>query len=64
MGIIYKTAEQIQLVRESSRLVSKTLGLMGEMIRPGITPLSLNDAADTYIRDNGGLPGFLDGYHS
>jgi len=29
------------------------------MVTPGVTPLQLNDKADEFIRDHGGVPGFL-----
>lgn len=32
---------------------------MAEYVEPGITPLKLNDLADEFIRDNGGVPAFL-----
>jgi methionyl aminopeptidase len=57
--IHYKTREEIELMRQSAQLVSKTLGLMAEHIRPGITPLELDALAEEFIRDNGGKPGFL-----
>ncbi len=57
--IIYKSPEEIELMRESAQLVSKTLGLMGELIEPGITPLDLDKKADEFIRDHGAVPGFL-----
>jgi len=57
--IVYKTSEQIEIMRNSAQLVSKTLGLMAEMVTPGVTPLQLNDKADEFIRDHGGVPGFL-----
>ncbi|MEM6643248.1 MAG: type I methionyl aminopeptidase [Bacteroidota bacterium] len=57
--IYYKTEEEIEIMRESALLVSKTLGLMGELIEPGVTPLDLNDAADQFIRDHDATPGFL-----
>ena len=44
---------------ESAQIVSKTLGLMGELIEPGITPIDLDKRADEFIRDHGGIPGFL-----
>jgi methionyl aminopeptidase len=47
------------LMRESAQIVSKTLGLMAEEIRPGITPLQLDKIAETFIRDQGAIPGFL-----
>ena len=39
-------------------MVSKTLAEIAAVIRPGITTLSLDILAETYIRDNGGLPAF------
>lgn len=57
--IHYKSPEEIELMRVSAQIVSKTLGLMAEKIEPGITPLQLNDWADEFIRDHGAVPGFL-----
>lgn len=57
--ILHKSAEEIEIIRESALLVSRTLGLMGETIEPGITPLQLNDLADEFIRDHDAVPGFL-----
>lgn len=54
-----KNKEEIALIKESAQLVSKTLGLMAEMVEPGITPLALDRKAEEYIRDHGGVPGFL-----
>jgi len=60
--INYKSIEQIELIRESSLLVSKTLGEIAKVIRPGIKTIELNKLAETFIRDNGGIPAFLN-YH-
>lgn len=57
--INYKSVEEIELIRESSLLVSKTLGEIAKIIRPGIKTIELNKLAETYIRDNGGVPAFL-----
>lgn len=62
-GEIYlKTAEEIELMRESALLVSKTLGLIATEINIGVTPLYLDKIAEEFIRDNGGIPGFLGQY--
>ena len=53
-----KTDEEIGLLRESNMLVSKTLAEIASLIKPGITTLYLDKIAETYIRDNGGIPGF------
>lgn len=57
--IIYKTREEIEIMRESALLVSKTLGLMAQHIEPGVTTLQLDKLAEEFIRDHGGVPGFL-----
>jgi methionyl aminopeptidase len=57
--IIPKTAEEIELMRESALLVSKTLGEIAKVIQPGINTLQLDKLAEEFIRDNGGVPGFL-----
>ncbi|MFT6866234.1 MAG: methionyl aminopeptidase [Cyclobacteriaceae bacterium] len=57
--IHYKSREEIELMRESAQIVSKTLGLMAEEIKPGITPLQLDRIAEEFIRDQGAVPGFL-----
>src|ERR1700753_343609 len=57
--IHYKSVEEIELIRESSLLVSKTLGEIAKVIRPGIKTIELNKLAETFIRDNGGVPAFL-----
>ena len=57
--IQYKSREEIELIRTSALLVSKTLGLMASLIKPGVVPLDLDKIAEEFIRDNGGTPGFL-----
>jgi methionyl aminopeptidase len=57
--IHYKSVEEIELIRESSLLVSKTLGEIAKVIAPGVKTIDLNKLAETYIRDNGGVPAFL-----
>jgi methionyl aminopeptidase len=54
-----RTAEEIELLRESNLLVSKTLGELSRVIRPGITTNQLDAIAEEYIRDNDAEPGFL-----
>jgi methionyl aminopeptidase len=57
--IHYKSVEEIELIRESSLLVSKTLGEIAKVIAPGVKTIELNKLAETFIRDNGGVPAFL-----
>ena len=57
-----KTAEEIALMRESARIVSKTLGMLASELKPGVTGLYLDGLAETFIRDHGASPGFLGMY--
>jgi methionyl aminopeptidase len=59
MAIILKTIDEIELMRKSALLVSKTLGILAKEIKPGVTTLYLDKLAEEYIRDNNGIPGFL-----
>ena len=58
-GIVLKSLEEIELIRESALIVSKTLGVLASEIKPGITTLELDRIAETHIRDLGAEPGFL-----
>lgn len=57
--IIVKTKEEIELMRESALVVSKTLGMIAKEIKPGVTTLQLDKMAEELIRDQGAIPGFL-----
>ncbi len=57
--IIVKTKEEIELMRESALIVSKTLGELAKAIKPGITTLELDKIAEACVRDHGAIPGFL-----
>jgi methionyl aminopeptidase len=54
----YKSAEEIELIRESSLLVSKTLAEVAKHIKPGVTSLELDAIAEQFIRDHGATPAF------
>ncbi len=56
--IVYKTIEEIELIRESSLLVAKTHAELARIIRPGISGIMLDQLAETFIRDHGGIPAF------
>ncbi len=57
--IVVKTKEEIELMRESALIVSKTLGELAKAIKPGVTTLQLDKIAEEFIRDHGAVPGFL-----
>ncbi len=50
--------EEIELIRESSLLVGKTLAVVGQMIAPGIKTSELDKKAEEFIRDNNAVPAF------
>jgi methionyl aminopeptidase len=60
--IIAKTREEIELIRESALIVSKTLGMLAKEVKPGVTTLHLDKLAEEFIRDHGAIPGFLGMY--
>ena len=53
-----KTDEEVGLLRKSNMLVSRTLGEIASLIKPGITTLYLDKIAESFIRDNGATPAF------
>ena len=57
--IVYKTPEEIEIMREAAQIVSRTLGLIAEHIEVGVTPLALDKIAEDYIRSQDAIPGFL-----
>ena len=56
--IFVKTAEEIELLRESNQLVGKTLGEMAKHIRPGVSTLELDRIAEDFIRSHDAVPAF------
>jgi methionyl aminopeptidase len=60
--IFIKTPEEIELLRQSNLLVSKTLAEVATMIKPGVSTNALDKRAEEFIKDNKGIPGFL-GYN-
>ena len=56
--IYYKTTSEVELIRESCIVVSKVLGLIGTLLKPGITGIELDKKAEELIRDHEGVPGF------
>ena len=53
-----KTEEEIELMRESALIVSRTLGMIAREIKPGCIPLAIDKKAEEFIRDHGAIPGF------
>lgn len=60
--IFYKTAEEIEILREAAQIVSRTLGLIATEIKPGADMGKIDKMAEDYIRSQGATPGFLGMY--
>jgi methionyl aminopeptidase len=60
--IIYKTQEEIELIRESCLLVNNTIAEIAKNIKPGVSSFYLNNLAEEYIREHSAIPSFKN-YH-
>ena len=56
--ILIKTKKEIDLIRESCKIVGETLQLLKSNVRAGISTLELDKIAEDYIRSNNALPAF------
>jgi methionyl aminopeptidase len=56
--ISLKSHEEIELIRESSRIVADVLKLVGAQVRPGASTIDLDRMAEEYIRSMGAEPAF------
>jgi len=54
--IFLKTEEEIELMRESCLLVSKTLAMLAPLVQPGVSTAYLDKMAEEFIRDHGAIP--------
>lgn len=57
--ILYKSKEEIAIMREAAQVVSRTLGLIAKQMKPGTTPKELDKMAHDYILSEDAKPGFL-----
>jgi methionyl aminopeptidase len=60
--IIYKTKEEVEIMRHSCLLVGKTHAEVAKVLKPGMTSMQINNLVAEFINDNGGVPSFLN-YH-
>lgn len=60
--INYKSTGEVELIRQSCILVNDSIAFVAALIKSGISTLELNDLADKYIVDHGGVPNFKN-YH-
>lgn len=57
--IIYKSHDEIELMRKSALLVSRTLTEAAKILKPGITSLAIDKMIGEHIRDHKAVPSFL-----
>jgi methionyl aminopeptidase len=53
-----RSKEEVEIIRKSALMVSATLTEVAKLLKPGITTISIDKMAETFIRDNGGIPSF------
>jgi methionyl aminopeptidase len=56
--IIRKSLREIEQMAEAGAVVARTLELLREAIRPGVTTAELDRMADEFIHSHGGVPTF------
>jgi methionyl aminopeptidase len=57
--IVRKTPEEIDQIGAAGRVLARTLTMLKRKARPGVTTGELDDAAERFIRSQGGEPAFL-----
>ena len=61
--VIYKTEEEIELIRASAYVLAQAHGEVAGLVKEGITTYELDKRAEEFIRDHGGQPSFK-GYNN
>ncbi|MCF7919721.1 MAG: type I methionyl aminopeptidase [Candidatus Cloacimonetes bacterium] len=56
--IFIKNKSEIELMRESNRIVGELLALLAEHVAPGVSTWELNRIAEDYILSQGAVPSF------
>lgn len=59
MAVTIKSAREIDLMRESCRLLEEVHDELGRFIKPGISTSDINRYGEELIRERGGIPNFL-----
>ena len=57
--IIGKSRKELDKMRAAGELIAEVREMVRQMIKPGISTLEVNDAAEKMMRDGGALPSFL-----
>ena len=57
-----KSAKEIELIRDAGALAAETLILAGEMVKPGVSTLEIDEFIGDYTRKHKGISACM-GYH-
>ncbi|MBO0937554.1 type I methionyl aminopeptidase [Fibrella sp. HMF5335] len=58
--IYLRSDEEVEIIRQNGQVLGKAHAEVAKLIRPGITTKELDAVAQMFIKDNGGIPSFLD----
>ena len=58
--IYLRSNEEVEIIRQNGQVLGKAHAEVAKLIRPGVTTKELDAVAQAFIKDNGGLPSFLD----
>lgn len=56
--VVYKTDEEIELIREGGKILGQAHAEVAKIIKPGVKTRELDECAYAFICDNGGKPSF------
>ena len=62
IGIEIKSEQEIEIMRQSAKIVATVLKEISQLVKPGMTTLDLDVHAEKRIREMGATPSFK-GYH-
>jgi methionyl aminopeptidase len=56
--VVYKTEEEIEIIRKGANILSKAHGEVASLIKEGVSTKTLDERAEEFINDHGGRPSF------
>jgi len=56
--VYLRDRDEIEAIRAAARIVAKTIGMLRQEVRPGVTTAELDRLAEAFIRDHGARPAF------
>ncbi|MDR3724997.1 MAG: type I methionyl aminopeptidase [Terracidiphilus sp.] len=62
MAVVLKSAAEIEKMRKAGRATREVLELVRSLVKPGVTTLELDQAAEARTKELGGIPAFKN-YH-